>query len=141
MVQDFATKKVVPNGHIPESIPNGHGPQTNHSRSSRSKTKIIPGFQPITPTAVTTTTVAMDKTNDLRVDISQEVLKTIQCLKSDIERLTSKISHLEKSATKMTVVKKGTRFTFKNVSPSLLAFIVLWPFITHSLLRYWSNRK
>ncbi|GLV36434.1 uncharacterized protein CBL_08925 [Carabus blaptoides fortunei] len=53
-IDDFATKKTIPNGYIPENIPNGHGPQTSHSRSSRSKTKTTPGFQPITPTAATT---------------------------------------------------------------------------------------
>lgn len=110
-----------------ENTPNGHGPKeiTNIVNRSRPKTK-----NPI------------NETNAVyRVDISQEITRTVQSLKTDLERLTNRISSLEKSASNSAVNKQARVISFRNISPSLLAFLILWPFLTHSLIRYWSNKK
>lgn len=118
-----STKKLT-NGFVAEgniTIPNGHGPR---ERQSRSKTKV----------------------QDVRVDISQEVQRTIQSLRDDLERLTNRMTSCEKNFSQLQtqqqqLIKRGTKVSFRTVSPTFLAFIVLWPFVCHRLITFWNNRK
>lgn len=101
-------RKLVPNGTIPsESLTNG----ILKEHKSRSKTKLIPQQQQ----------------ND--VDISLEVARTVQSLRLDIERLTNKINSLEDSNRAVALARKKKGWFFGDLSPQLLAFIILWPFI------------
>lgn len=99
-------KKLVPNGTIPnESISNG----ITREHKSRSKTK--------------------SNSQQHDVDISQEVTRAVQSLRLDIERLTNKINSLEDSNRAVALARKRKGWFFGDLSPQLLAFIVLWPFL------------
>lgn len=122
MQNGYGSKEILTNGHGPkETMTNGHGPKDR----SRSKTK---------------TNVTNDA-NTYNVDISQEIAKTVHSLKTDLDRLSNRINSLEKNSSKMAVTKHTRRISFANISPSFLAFLIIWPFVTHSVLRYLSNRK
>lgn len=102
-------------------IANGYGPR---ERLSRPKTKA--GM-----------TAAISDSN-VRVDISQDVQRTVRDLKADLERVTIKLNTLEKG---VKGTPRGKVLSFRSVSPAFLAFIVLWPFVAQRLINFWSNRK
>lgn len=110
-------KKLVPNGSIPsEPLTNG----ISREHKSRSKTKSISQIQQ----------------ND--VDISQEVMRAVQSLRLDIERLTNKINSLEDSNRAVALAKKKK----DGLSLQWFAFIVLWPFVaTFITNRFLIRRK
>lgn len=113
-------KKLVPNGTIP-SEPSSNGISNQHK--SRSKTKLYSQQQ-----------------NE--VDISQEVTRAVQSLRLDIERLTNKINSLEDSNRALALTRKKKGGFFGELSPHLLAFIVLWPFVaTFIANRFFVKRK
>lgn len=62
------------------------------------------------------------------VDISREVSQAVQGLRLDIERLTHKINSLEDSYRASAVARKSHSF-FGGLSPQLITFILLWPFV------------
>lgn len=98
-------KKLVPNG----TIPNENGVAREHK--SRSKTKLTHQQQ-------------QQQQND--IDISHEVARAVQSLRLDIERLTNKINSLEDSNRALAVARKKKSWF---LSPQLLAFLILWPFL------------
>lgn len=114
-------KKLVPNGTIPsESLTNG----ISKEHKSRSKTKSI----------------SQQHQND--VDISQEVARAVQSLRLDIERLTNKINSLEDSNRAVALARKKKGWFLSDLSPQLLAFIILWPFVaTFIANRFLLRRK
>lgn len=82
------------------------------------------------------------KTTQHAVDISQEVSRAVQTLKSDIERLTNKVHILENAAkTSSSVAVKRKTGLLRGVSPQLLAFIVIWPFVATFVMRRILYRK
>lgn len=77
------------------------------------------------------------------VDISQEVMKAVQSLKVDIERLNGKITTLEsraKTAPASSLALGGNKSLF-GISPQLLAFIILWPFVAQFVFNRFLVRK
>lgn len=115
-----STKRTLYNGYsnsVEPHIANGYGPR---ERLSRPKTK------------------AGMTENSVRVDISQDVQLTVQNLKADLDRVTKKLNTLEKG---VAGTSRSKVLSFRNVSPVFLAFIVLWPFVAHRLINFWSNRK
>lgn len=112
-------KKQLPNGSIPsEPVVNGIS-----GHKSRSKTK------------------STQQHHD-SVDISSEVDKTVQKLKADLDRLTNKVNVLENTyrASTSTVTKKKNWF-FGGVTPQVIAFIVLWPFLASFVTSKYLVRK
>lgn len=112
-------KKQLPNGAIPsEPLVNG-----TSGHKSRSKTKS-----------------AQQHVDS--VDISPEIDKTVQKLKADLDRLTNKVSVLENTyrASSSTVVKKRNWF-FGGLTPQVVAFIVLWPFLASFVTSKYLIRK
>ncbi|XP_060523075.1 acyl-CoA-binding domain-containing protein 5 [Cylas formicarius] len=70
-------------------------------------------------------------------DISQEVSKTIQNLKSDIEKLKNQIHNVEQISR-----FELTRWRlFGGLSPHIVIFMVVWPFIANLLVNRWVIRK
>lgn len=122
-INGYGPKETMTNGHGHKDLPNGHGPKETNRSSRSTKTK-------------------SHNTNstDYQVDISQEISKAVQSLKTDLDRLSNRINNLEKNSSN-TAMTKYKYISFSNISPSLLAFLIIWPFVTHSVLRYWSNRK
>ncbi|KAG5899546.1 hypothetical protein JTB14_008232 [Gonioctena quinquepunctata] len=74
------------------------------------------------------------------VDISQEVSKAVQSLKSDIERLTNRVSSIE-NASKNTVALKRRKGMFGGMSTQLIIFILTWPFVTHFIMNRFITRR
>lgn len=75
------------------------------------------------------------------IDISQEITKTVQSLKSDIERLNNKITSLEIVQKKVKDHVK-TNGIFGGISSQILVLIFLWPFIaTFVTNRFLLNRN
>lgn len=113
-------KKLIPNGAIPsEPLTNG----ISKEHKSRSKTKLN-----------------IQQQSD--VDISQEVMRAVQSLRLDIERLTNKINSLEDSNRAVALARKKKGWFFGELSPQLFAFIVLWPFVaTFIANRFLIRRK
>lgn len=75
------------------------------------------------------------------VDISQEVARAVQSLKTDIERLANKVNILENTAKTSKMIAKWKHSIF-GVSPPFLAFIVAWPFIATVVInRFFYKRK
>lgn len=99
-------KKLVPNGTI---IPNENCVAREHK--SRSKTKLTHQQQ------------------QNEIDISHEVARAVQSLRLDIERLTNKINSLEDSNRALAVATKKKGWFFRDLSPQLLAFLIVWPFL------------
>lgn len=119
IVNGHTSKESLTNGRK-ENLPNGHGPKEHNRSRSKTKSNLTEPSQPH------------------QVDISQEISKAVHSLKSDLDRLSNRINSLEKTSK---AVSKHKYLSFKNISPSLLAFLIIWPFVTHSVMRYWSNRK
>lgn len=76
------------------------------------------------------------------IDISQEITQTVENLKRDIERLTNKVNLIEnvtKTASKLEIKRK--RGFLGGVSPQLLAFVIVWPFLVTFIMRRFLYRK
>jgi len=71
------------------------------------------------------------------VDISQEISKTVQCLRLDLNRLSHKVNMLEKSRAVTVRRNKG----FFGISNKLLFFIITWPFIANFILNRFNKRR
>jgi len=74
------------------------------------------------------------------IDISQEISQAVQSLKTDIERLANKVNILENAAKSSSVVKRKPTL-LSGMSPQLLTFIVVWPFIATFIMSRLLNRK
>ncbi|XP_044738109.1 acyl-CoA-binding domain-containing protein 5 isoform X2 [Chrysoperla carnea] len=85
------------------------------------------------------------------IDISSEIARTIAALQTDVRALDSRITQLEQAATanaqkssKSTSVSATPRqkITIYHLSPTLLAFILIWPFVAIRLSnRFLSSRN
>lgn len=129
--QNNQSNSLIPNN---EEVTNSQmvGSSRVDSNEMPSRNHIASNCQVPTSTQVTYTST----------DISQEVLKAVQNLKVDLERLNNKISHLEmnlKSAKKH--LQTRTTVQILGISPTLLAFIIAWPFITNFIIRRYLIRK
>lgn len=114
-------RKTLPNGVIysEQAISNGISVYKDHKSRVRSKLMVHSS-----------------------IDISQEVSQAVQNLKLDIERLTNKVNMLENAAkTSSGLAVKGKLGVFSGVSPQLLAFIIVWPFVATFIMRRFLIRK
>ncbi|KAF2885392.1 hypothetical protein ILUMI_20790 [Ignelater luminosus] len=76
------------------------------------------------------------------IDISKEITQTVENLKRDMERLTNKVNLIEnatKTASKLEIRRKNG--FLGGVSPQLLAFIIVWPFLVTFIMRRFLYRK
>jgi len=74
------------------------------------------------------------------IDISLEISQAVQSLRTDIERLANKVNILENAAkTNSAVQRKPTLLS--NMSPQLLTFIVVWPFVATFIMHRFLYRK
>ncbi|XP_050296253.1 acyl-CoA-binding domain-containing protein 5 [Anthonomus grandis grandis] len=112
---DIVEVKVVPNGNVASSEQATHLVPNGVPHVSRSRTRAHP-----------------------HVDISQEIAKTIESLKGDVQRLTSQVNALEMSERKMSVRKKGF---FTGLQPQIIVFIITWPFIASLIINRWLLRR
>lgn len=110
-------RKLIPNGTIVNE------PMTNGISSHRSRSK----------------TKASHQQHD--VDISQEVAKTVQNIKLDLERLTNKINSLENAYGTLALQKTKKTLLPDGISPHMIAFVILWPFLASFLTAKFIVRK
>jgi len=71
-----------------------------------------------------------------RVDISEEIFKTISSLQADLAAVNTRIENVEKSLVK----KSPTRQKFKMPIP-VWAFIILWPIAVHFVMGRMNRRR
>lgn len=99
---------------------------------SEPETKLMNGHvEPVSNGHVSRSHTRTPKTN-----INAEIQRTIQSLQADLERLNCKVTSLEKARK-----SSGHKITFASVSPSLLAFIIFWPFAVGLIMRSIPQRK
>lgn len=109
-----------------KQIPNGtlvNEPMTNGISSHKSRSKTKSSYQQ----------------ND--VNISQEVAKAVQSIKLDLDRLTNKINCLENAYHASAIERKKTYWLPNGLTPQLIAFIVLWPFLASFITAKFIVRK
>ncbi|XP_022913820.1 acyl-CoA-binding domain-containing protein 5 [Onthophagus taurus] len=100
-------RKLIPNGHhIP--LTNGYPQNKDHSKPKKQRKP--------------------------SVDISQEIAKAVQSLKSDIEALKGKVMAVETAQTAAMVSATKRKNWWQEVSPQLLTFIIIWPFVASLML-------
>ncbi|XP_017781616.1 PREDICTED: acyl-CoA-binding domain-containing protein 5 [Nicrophorus vespilloides] len=80
--------------------------------------------------------VARPKTRQNSIDISQEVAKAVQSLKTDIDNLGSKVHALEKNRMR----SQRSKGIF-GLSASTLVFIVIWPFVANFIMHRYRSRN
>lgn len=78
------------------------------------------------------------RTRSTSIDISQEISRAVQNLQVDIDRLNNRVNALEKS-NQSTVSRRGGLFA--GLSPQLVVFLLLWPFIATFLTNRLLKRK
>lgn len=72
------------------------------------------------------------------VDISQEISKAVQSLKNDIELLSNKVTNIERRSQ---VAGRSKAISLKHLSPQLLTFLVVWPFVAVFITNKFLNRR
>lgn len=80
-------------------------------------------------------------TNRPNVDISQEVLTTIQSIKRDVDALTNKTKDLERKYSNSLNDSNRFRINFKNVSNELILFMIVWPIVANFLISKFVRSK
>ncbi|CAG9759692.1 unnamed protein product [Ceutorhynchus assimilis] len=74
-----------------------------------------------------------------QLDISQEIAKTIESLKADVQKLSNQVATVEMNNKKVLLRRKSG--VFANLQPQTVVFIILWPFIANFILNRWILRK
>lgn len=110
-------RKQIPNGVIVNE------PMTNGISSHRSRSKTKTSHQ------------------QYDVDITQEIAKTVQNIKLDLDRLTNKINSLENAYQTLALQKKKKSGLLDGMSPHLIAFLILWPFLASFITAKFIIRK
>lgn len=68
-------------------------------------------------------------------EISLEISKTVQALRADLDRLSTKVNNLEKTTSRTTLALKNSNNGMFGLSKNAMIFIVLWPFMAHFVVR------
>lgn len=72
------------------------------------------------------------------IDISLEVSRAVQSLQMDLESLRHKVHILEKDRTALATKRKHT---FGELSPALVTFVVVWPFLCTIVMNRFLRNK
>lgn len=82
--------------------------------------------------------VSRNRTKYTSTDVSSEISKIIHNLQVDIDALRKKVGTLEKDKMALVAPRRGF---FGNLSPTLVTFMVVWPFLcTFIINRYIRNK-
>ncbi|CAH1116497.1 unnamed protein product [Phaedon cochleariae] len=73
------------------------------------------------------------------IDISQEISKAVQSLRSDIGRLTDRMDSIENAS--KTITQSRRKGMFGGMSMQLIVFIVTWPFVAHLIMNRYLSRR
>lgn len=76
------------------------------------------------------------------IDISQEISKAVQSLKTDIEALSLKVSAIERARIQPIAEKQmKKKHWWLDLQPQLIAFLIVWPFIASLIVNRFLSRK